>query len=204
MLPIGMAGNGYNFSFQGTHTRTYLVQSTLLMALMVGIPSAFPFQHISKVDSLQALLQTASDTTEVNLLNELAKQYWRIQANSAQQYALEALNTAQQIRYQKGEAEAYRILGWSFNNQGNQDQASLYLKRAIRIFEQIRYDPGLAAALNNLGVVSYYSGNYEEGLHAHRRALTIFRRLDNQEAIGSVLNYIGINYQSQGNYEKAI
>ncbi len=178
-------------------------QALLLILLLSPIPS-FSFQYTTKADSLKALLQTAIDTTRVDLLNDLAKQFWQTKADTAQLYAKEALEEARKNNYLKGEAEAFRILGLSSNFHGNQVQARAYLKKAIHLFEQIGYEPGLAAALNNLGVVDDFSGNYEEGLQAHQQALTIFRELGNQEAVGSVLNYIGIIYQDQGNYEKAI
>ncbi|HLU88210.1 MAG TPA: tetratricopeptide repeat protein [Cyclobacteriaceae bacterium] len=199
-----MEGNLGNERSQRSMAIRLLIQCTLQLALTFGYQLAFSFQHTSPTESLRPRSLSAADTTAVNLLNELAKQHWRVRPDSAQHYARQALDEARQIRYRKGEAEALRILGWSYNNQGNQDQAKAYLNQAIQIFEQIAFEPGLGAALNNLGVVNEYSGNYEEGLEAHLRALTIFRKLNNQEAVGSVLNYIGIVYQSLGDYEKAV
>src|SRR5690606_390886 len=122
--------------------KSYLLPSTLVLAIMLGNLSAFSFQQNTKADSLRVRLQAATDTIEVNLLNELARQYWMKQADTAQQYARQGLKEAQQIHYPKGEAEALRILGWSYSRQGNQKQARVYLKRAVRVFEQIGNEPG--------------------------------------------------------------
>ena len=158
----------------------------------------------TKPDSLRTLLLAATDTVKINLLNELGKQFWNSQPDTARIYAFDALDESQKIHYRKGEAEALRIIGWSYHYEGNQLQAKTYVLKAISIFEHIGHEPGLAAALNNLGSITNGTGDYAEGLEALQRALGIFQRLGNQEAIGSVLNYIGINYQTQGNYEKAI
>ena len=194
----------YNHPFQQALARKYLVQGTLMVGLLLTTLDGFSFQKAFKIDSLQALLQSATDTSRVNLLNDLGKQYWMSQGDTARLYAWDALKEARKIRYQKGEAEALRIIGWSYRNQGNYMQARAYIKRAIRMFEQIGYEPGLAAALNNLGTVDNATGDYAEGLQAFQRALALFRTLGNQEGEGSVLNYIGVNYQNQGNYDKAI
>jgi sensor histidine kinase YesM len=124
--------------------------------------------------------------------------------DTARLYAQDALNESKKINYPKGEAEALRIIGWSYHYENNQVEAKSYMNNAVLIFEHIAFKPGLAAALNNLGAINISSGHYAEGLQASQRALEIFQKLGNQEAIGSVLNYIGVNYQNQGNYDKAI
>ena len=186
-----------------TLKRKYLVQG-LLLALVLGATPGFSFQVDSKVDSLESLYQISTDTNRVNQLNELAKHFWMSQPDTARHYAWDALNESKKIKYAKGEAEALRIIGWSYYHENNEVQAKSYMKKAISVFEQIAFEPGLAAALNNLGAINSGSGDYADGLQASQRALEIFQRLGNQKAIGSVLNYIGINYQNQGNYDKAI
>jgi tetratricopeptide (TPR) repeat protein len=176
----------------------------MFLALVLGAMPGYSFQVNSKMDSLQALLLITTDTNRVNLLNELGRQFWMSQPDTARLYTWDALNESKKINYPKGEAEALRIIGWSYHYENNEVQAKSYMKKAVWIFEQIGFEPGLAAALNNLGAINNSKGDYAEGLQASQRALTIFQSLGNQEAIGSVLNYIGINYQNQGNYDKAI
>ena len=193
----------YNHALPRTQKRKYLVQGVLL-ALVLGAMPGYSFQVNSKLDSLQALLPIATDTSRVNLLNALGRQFWMSQPDTARLYTRDALNESKKINYPKGEAEALRIIGWSYYYENNEVQAKSYMKKAVAMFERIAFEPGLAAALNNLGAINSRSGNYAEGLQASQRALAIFQRLGNQEAIGSVLNYIGVNYQNQGNYDKAI
>jgi tetratricopeptide (TPR) repeat protein len=193
----------YSHIFRRTLKRKYLVQAILPAFMLVTIPG-FSLQVNSKIDSLQALLQTTIDTSRVNLLNELGKQFWMSQPDSARLYTRDALRESKKLIYRKGEAEALRIIGWSYHYENNEVQAKSYMKQAVLIFKQVGFEPGLAAALNNLGAINTRKGDYAEGLQASQQALVIFKRLGNQEAIGSVLNYIGVNYQAQGNYDKAI
>jgi tetratricopeptide (TPR) repeat protein len=192
----------YNHNFPRALRRKYLLQGVLL-ALVLAIPG-YSFAASSTVDSLQALYWVAIDTNRVNQMNELARQFWMSQPDTARNYAGNALNESKKINYPKGEAEALRIIGWSYHYENNVVKAETYMKKAVSMFEDISFEPGLAAALNNLGAINISSGDYAEGLQASERALVIFQDLGNQQAIGSVLNYIGVNYQNQGNYDKAI
>src|SRR5688500_14254735 len=141
-----------NHTFPRTLKRKFLVQSALLV-LVLGAMPGYSFQVNSKVDSLQALLQITTDTNRVNLLNELGRQFWMSHPDSARLYTWDALNESKKINYPKGEAEALRIIGWSYYYDNNDAQAKSYMKKAVLIFEQIAFEPGLAAALNNLGAI---------------------------------------------------
>jgi two-component system, NtrC family, sensor kinase len=196
-----MAANIDNLPFFCAFTRRFIAHLIWIGFVCIAL-QGYAFQHPVKKDSLRTLLEITTDSTRVNVLNTLAKQYWMGQADSAQLYAKEALNEARKIHYLRGEAEALRIIGFSM--RGNYTQFKTYIVQAIQIFEQIGDKPGLAAALNNLGLIEGDNGHFVEGLEALNHSLALFRQIGNQEAIGSVLNYIGINYQNQGNYEKAI
>ena len=193
----------YSNTLQGTLHVKRLVHGILLASVFGAMPG-FSLQVNSKNDSLQVRLQATADTNRVNVLNERGRQYWMSHPDTARLYSREALNLSKRLNYRKGEAEALRIIGWSYHHENNEAQAKNDIKRAVLIFDQIAFEPGLAAALNNLGAICTKMGDYAEGLQASQRALEIFQRLGNQEAIGSVLNYIGVNYQAQGNYDKAI
>jgi tetratricopeptide (TPR) repeat protein len=194
----------YNPSFQNGFGIKYAAQTILIIALVANISDGFSLGINTKSDSLRALLLVATDTTRVNVLNALGKQFWNSRPDTARLYALAALHESKKIHYRKGEAEALRITGWTYHYEGDEVQAKAYVTNAISIFEHISYDPGIAAALNNLGSICIRLGDYDESMQALQRSLAIFQRLGNQEAIGSVLNYIGINYQNLGNYDKAM
>ncbi len=199
-----MRCSSYSHAVPPTLNRQYLVQSMILLLLLSVAMPCSSFQVNSKVDSLRSLHLISADTNHINRLNEIARQFWETKPDTARLFAGNALNESKKINHKKGEAEALRIIGWSYYKENNEFQAKSYMKEAVFIFEQIAFKPGLAAALNNLGAINSRIGDYAEGLEASQRALAIFQQLGNQEAIGSVLNYIGINYQNQGNYDKAI
>lgn len=199
-----MRCSSYGHAVPQTVNRQYLAQGVMLLLLLSVAMPCYSFRVSSKVDSLQSLHLITADTNQVNRLNEMARQFWESKPDTARLFARNALDESKKIDYRKGEAEALRIIGWSYYKDNNELQAKSYVKKAVIIFEQIAFKPGLAAALNNLGAINSRIGNYAEGLQASQRALAIFQQLGNQEAIGSVLNYIGINYQNQGNYDKAI
>jgi len=66
-----------------------------------------------KIDSLlKELKTTAADTGKVSLLNTIAREYNNISDyNKAIDFSTKALSIADKIKYQKGKADAYIIIG---------------------------------------------------------------------------------------------
>ena len=63
----------------------------LILVLVAGVNHSFSLGINNKSDSLRALLQVATDTTRVDLLNALGKQFWMSQPDTARLYAFDAL-----------------------------------------------------------------------------------------------------------------
>ena len=143
----------YNRSFHDGLGIKYVAQTILIVVLVAGTVASFSFAINTNSDSLRALLLKATDTTRVNLLNALSKQFWMSQPDTARLYAFDALNESKKVHYRKGEAEALRITGWTYHYEGDEVQAKAYVTKAISIFESIGHEPDLAAALNNLGSI---------------------------------------------------
>src|SRR5688500_19964003 len=98
-----MMRRSYNHAFPRTSKRKYLVQGVLLV-LVLGAMPGYSFQVNSKVDSLGALLHITTDTNRVNLLNELGRQFWMSQPDTARLYTRDALVESKKINYPKEEA----------------------------------------------------------------------------------------------------
>src|SRR5688572_14059687 len=105
----------YNRSFHSGLGRKYVAQAILILVLLAGVQHSFSWGINNKSDSLRALLQVATDTIRVDLLNALGKQFWMSQPDTARVYAFDALHASKKISYRNGEAEALRIIGWSYH-----------------------------------------------------------------------------------------
>ena len=178
------------------------MQSRTLFFLLVSISFQLDAQN-RKVDSLNALMKNADDTSKVNLLNELSRATWYYQLDKAAEYNDIALHLADSVSYKKGFAEANRCRGviLSFRNDST---SMLYLTKALDIFKQLNYKRGIAATLFNQNEFYFRRKQYAKALESLSLSLDIFTGLGDKEAIGAVTNQTGNIYASQAEYPVAL
>jgi len=178
------------------------MKNTLLLSLLIGLAAPLSAQQ-TKVDSLKALLQTATDTNRVNLLNTLCKSLWYNQLDKASAYNQRALSLADSLSYRKGQAEATRCRGVLYFLRGDTTGAP-YLLKALALFRQINDQRGIAATLNNLSRLYERQNTPPKAREVLEQALAIFTRLKDREAEGAVINVIGNIYHGESDYPNAL
>ena len=157
----------------------------------------------NKVDSLAALLSKTTDTTRVNILNELTKALWYSHLDSAVAYNNMALQLADNLSFKRGIAEANRCRGVILNFRG--DTASMfYLAKALSIFTELGNKRGIAATLNNQNSIYMSQGQFSKALDVLFQSLKLFNEMQDKEAVGAVTNQIGVNYEGQNDYTTAL
>ncbi|MCH8317951.1 MAG: tetratricopeptide repeat protein [Bacteroidetes bacterium] len=159
---------------------------------------------LSLVDSLETLLKTATDTTRINLLNDLAFEYRRSKPEKAKGYAEEALALSKKVGFKKGIARSLKNIGIFYYTQGNYDKAIDHYLRSLKIYEKLDDKKSIASSLNNIGIVYWQQGNYDKAMDHYLRSLRMYEELGDKKGIANSLNNIGGVYYEQGNYDKAI
>jgi len=132
-------------------------------------------QNNSAIDSLESILKTAkADTTKVNCLNALSKQY-RIMSEykMAMQYAESALSLAKTLDYRKGIADSYNKIGNVKKHQGNYPETLKNYCACLKIREEIGDKKGSASAYFWIGTIYEYQSNYPEALKNYCASLKI-------------------------------
>lgn len=176
-------------------------KSSLLFSIMFALLRISAAQN-NTVDSLQAILKTASqDTNKVNILNALSYELLYNNTDTTIYYATLAKDLSEKLNYSNGAASAYLRLGQAYNNLGSYDQSQLFLSKALS------YSPGkrtTAIIYVNIGINHYEMSNYPEALKNYFTGLKIFEETDDRKAIGSVYNNIANIYTDMGNYDEAL
>ncbi len=160
-------------------------------------------QH-AEIDSLSRLYNTdLADTTQVNILNELAFNYVYNNPTVAKDDVNIALNLASGIGYQKGMARSYNILGSINWAEGNYAMALDFYLASTEYYGKLGDRLGLARCYNNIGEI------YKK-LNEHSRALDYLlkAKLELEAAHGTdksllVYNNIAELYFLQGHITKA-
>lgn len=161
-------------------------------------------QH--KIDSLKALLPSASDTNKVHILNDLAFRLMFSQPEEAQQYTSEAMEHAQNIDFKKGIANTYNTQGMLFDIKGNYEQSIEAYNTGLKIFQSagLRSDKLYLALHNGLGLVYSRKADYTKALEFYFKSLELAESILYKFAITNILLNIGSVYYDQKEYEKAL
>jgi sensor histidine kinase YesM len=157
------------------------------------------------LDSLQIVLtQVLPDTSRVNTLNSLAKNYRNVDTKKAQGYAMEALALSKKISYLKGVAASSDMLGVIYMNNADYQNALFYCLTAMRLNESRNDKKAYAATCNNLGSVFYYYKRYNQALSFYQKSLRLKLELGNKKEVSSTYSNIGNVYMKKGNLKTCI
>ncbi|MBU0765254.1 MAG: tetratricopeptide repeat protein [Bacteroidetes bacterium] len=182
--------------------RTVLLYFLILLAVMTA-GEGFATGNIT--DSLEhKLALTGKDTTRVKILIELCSEYAHINAETAINYGLQAVQTAKEIDYKKGIAAAGLNLGLAYDNQGGYSEAMKYEKYALELFLELENPEYIGLAYSNIGSIQSHTGKFREAIESLRESLNWFEKIGHKKWKAKALNDIGIAYDYMGDYENAV
>jgi len=159
----------------------------------------------SLADSLtQVLESTTVDTQRVHLLNDLGWEYKYDDAEKARNYLQQSIQLSQQIKFEKGTAQAFNNLGVVAAIQGDIDLAMTNYEEALAIRRQLKDLKGVASLYNNLGNLHEEKGEYLPALKNLQESLVIRQELKDTQRIARVLYNISYVHVRMGNYPEAL
>jgi adenylate cyclase len=152
-----------------------------------------------EIDSLKKVAATLDerDSSKVNTLIALSSQYLNTDFLEAVRYGSEAVALAQNIKFKKGEAYAYKAVGLGYLYQANYTAAALEFQQSLKVFEEIGLKSGVANLLSNLGVTYFNAGDDTKAIDFYLRALRIAEEINDKIRIGTTLNNIGGVYNNK-------
>jgi two-component system, NarL family, sensor histidine kinase UhpB len=184
----------------------------ILLIVFYLIPAISPAQN-RQIDSLKKLLTAnPGDTTGVNLLNQLARQY-SIAANfpEAKKNAEQALALAEKIKFKPGIKRSISTLGnishgegTRFHGQGNYTEALKSYYNGLKYRERIQDKEQMAKSYGNIGLIHWQRYNFSEALNFFFISLRHFEECKSTIGIAGTYNNIGLIYVNQANYPQAL
>lgn len=155
-------------------------------------------------DSLIQALPTLKSNEKVDALNDISWALKFSENKAAGQYANDALQLAQNIKYRKGEGQAIYNLSVIHSIKGDFERSSQYAKACISIHQELDNAKLIAKGWNVLGVNSINQSKYDTALVFLGKALDISEALGDTAAILSIRGNIGNVHFNQGDYEQAL
>lgn len=164
----------------------------------------FATAQTKSIDSLKLVLNHAKGEGKIKPLIDLCWEFRFINADSARNYGLSALDLARKNELQNYEVEALHNIGITLESQGNYKEALAYELEALVIRKKIGDDTKTANTLNTLGIIHDEQGDYQKALEYYFEARKIYERLGNESKIAMVLVNIGIVLRAQKESQRVL
>lgn len=154
---------------------------------------------------LQAYNTQANDTNKVHILHQLLDRYMYNDIEKAKGYALERLELAQKLNYDKGIASSFFTLGNYYYNIDHLDSSKILYQNSYELYVKLNMDWGIRMANQQLAAVEYEMGNYDRSIELFTKNIEQFG-----DSIGKpktvVLDYQirGMANTGKGNYNLAL
>ncbi|MBV2246071.1 MAG: sensor histidine kinase [Lentimicrobium sp.] len=182
--------------------RKSLTLFTILIIILSGNINTQP--HLT--DSLERVIRTgrARDTNLVNALNRLSYAYIYEDTEKAGQLANEAANEGQRLKFNRGLAVAYNLIGIVYDIKAQYDSALRYYQLSLEKSRITGYTAITAGVYNNIGMVHKSRGSYPEAIRTYYQALNIFKNQNNPKIVANIYNNLGLVYAELKQYPKAL
>ncbi|WP_161596755.1 ATP-binding protein [Chitinophaga vietnamensis] len=164
----------------------------LCLLLLSPAAKAQPPVTDSLIHALQS--HTAKDTTRVQVLNQLARNYFTRNAVTAENYANEALHLSDSLHYLPGQVWATRNLALVENTRGHLDKQMQLTTAALKLADRLNDIHMLAILNNDVGNIFIEQNSPRDALPFLQRSLNIKLQLKEIAEAGKTLNNLGSVY----------
>jgi two-component system sensor histidine kinase/response regulator len=178
----------------------------LLLTLLVGVHS-YGLQSVDqdKADSLIKVMINLEESSEkVDVVNEIASVYVRIDFEKSLEYALMAEQMSKDLEYRWGEYFACKHAAFVYTTYYlNYYESINYLSRALVISEELRMTDELMSIYQSFGFVKYSMGDAEAGISYYNKAIRIAQQRSDYDGLASLYSYIAEIYKQEADEKSA-
>ncbi|MGI8952563.1 MAG: tetratricopeptide repeat-containing sensor histidine kinase [Chitinophagaceae bacterium] len=177
----------------------------LLLTFLITLFLQHLYAQNKKIDSINNLIANAkTDTARINLLNEKARVYTENNLDSAINISSTAIEKAKQIQYQKGEANAYNMLGIALTYKGSFALAAANYKAAEQIYRQTADSEGLNKLYRGYGMYYGMQSKYDSSIIFFKKNIEFDERNNKQKDLSSAYQNVAVSYTMLSNYQQAL
>ncbi|MBN1250992.1 MAG: tetratricopeptide repeat protein [Bacteroidales bacterium] len=181
----------------------FKIKSILIFILTLNFYSAYTQENV--IDSLKLeISKQTKDTNQVNSLLELAKQYQRIDLDSAMEFSNNALTISKILKFHKGSANAYRQIGILFYIKGDYEKAMNNLMLSLESWQNAGDNWGIARAYMNIGIIQKNLGEYNKALENYIKSSIIQKEINDVDGLARSYNNIVNIYLELGDFESSL
>ena len=174
---------------------------SFLIGFLWFAPSTL-FSQNTKIDSLNILItQSESDTTKVQLMLDLSKEFFGSDSKRAISISKEAKALSESIDFKSGIAYSLKNIGLGHYYLSDYAQALSYWQKAKSVFEDINDVVGVSNMLSNMGAVYFDQGANAKAIELSLQSLKLAEEAKDTLRIGTALQNIGVIQLASNEYE---
>lgn len=177
---------------------------SILCVLALLCYTHFCVGQSKEIDSLQELLKTASDTTEVNLLRKQGILLRSYDKTKALELLSESVGKAKEIGFLHGEFYGLYSLGLTHGMTGNYPESLEYLNKCLVLAIKHQDYEKLNYTYNSLGIVYKRIGDYPKSQSYYLKRIKLIDSLQLDQDVSSPYLNLGVLYSLMGEQDKAI
>ena len=164
------------------------------------------FSQNFQIDSIKKVLSVAKeDSLKVNSLLSLSREFFSIGPEAAINYAVQARDLAQKLKYKNGLAYAYKNIGIAYYMQGSYLESIDNYEQSLALFDSLKDNNGIANILSNEGAVYFNQADYEKALELYLKSLHVSEQIGDTLRILTALQNIGaIYYFKSSTFDKSL
>jgi tetratricopeptide (TPR) repeat protein len=162
------------------------------------------FSQTKEMDSLQNLLKTANDTTQVNLLRTLGIKSRFIDKEQAVAYGLQSLEKSKEIGFKVGEAKALYSLGLTHGMTDSYANSLEYLNKCLAVANENKDYSMVCDVYNSMGIVYKRIGDYPSSQESYLKSLKVSDSFNLQINAASVYINLGVLHDLMDERDKAV
>ncbi len=176
----------------------------LLLLLSILIFDTIKAQH-SIADSLENRLKLhkTEDSAKVNLLNETAYAFYLFDKAKTLQYATQAGELSDRLKFLKGKAESLWVIGTYYHKSDTLVALDYFLK-SMKIAEIAKYKIGIAKCWNSYGLIKYAQDKIPQSIECFNKSIQLWEEINNQLEAAKCMQDLAVAYNNLGNGEKTI
>jgi len=180
------------------------IQGLLLLYLFTGINIANG-QYQQEIDSLKKKLQpTIIDTSQINLLTQLAFYYSFTDSVQTFRLSQQATGLSNSLRYKPGIANASRAISNYYIVKRAPQKALPLLQQEMAYWLQLKRPEEMAAVYTALGQCFLLANRFEESAGYFKKSEELLIKLRNTRALGTLYHNAGSLYTEKGDNDLAI
>ena len=159
----------------------------MLVGLLVAVWPAHTQRPATRADSLQQRLATAPlDTGRVLLLKQLAYELAEVDPVASARRARQALQLVHELRYARGECQAYFRLGVELRNTGDFPAAQQLPLQGLHLAEALHDQSTIATVYNAMGRLNSEQRKFRPALGYFFRTKKLAEQIDNRYFISAL------------------